>query len=173
MIILTGPDNTGKTTLTQKLSEYLGVEPIPKFEGKPWLDPEMWFFWLYKHAKESIRGKLVLADRFYVDDLVYGPILRDGLTLGPETNKIVEDMLIRIKPLIIVTLNPVEKIKESYHEREQYPDLEHIEKLCEGFQELPELWPYCDMEVITYDYTQDSFEMLKLRVDDYIKGRKK
>ena len=82
MIILEGPDGSGKTTLAKEISLRLKL-PIIHSGGKPKDEYEAW-----SRHKETLRSiherRIVIMDRVIcISDYVYGRVLRGGSSMGP------------------------------------------------------------------------------------------
>ena len=73
MIIVIGLDNTGKTTLVNHLSEKFNVPIAQRYHTLPPKDGEDWTSWLREQIESTDE---VIHDRFFFDELVYGPVLR-------------------------------------------------------------------------------------------------
>lgn len=101
MIIITGMDNSGKTTLAKKISEVTGL-PVVHSAGPNMTQDEKRLWTLDYLAKEMSNPSRIIHDRFMpLEELVYGPILRgksDFSVSGP----IMEDLK-AVKPVIVYT----------------------------------------------------------------------
>lgn len=109
-IIIIGMDNSGKTTLANKLSESLGYPLVVTFKGTK---PEM-----KECMLKNLIHKNVIFERFPLfDELVYGNILRGGskFTLSDE----IYDLLKKDKNLCIIYCRPSKDNILNFGSREQ------------------------------------------------------
>lgn len=76
--IVEGPDGAGKTTLVEKL---LAVHPDASLAhfGKPATDEEAFNYWkvYMQYIKDHEKDRVVILDRGWYSDMVYGPVMRD------------------------------------------------------------------------------------------------
>jgi len=85
IIILEGPDGAGKTTLARQVMERYeketGVTPC-YMHGRPRRNVWPWYVAsLRRAARESLR-RLVVVDRHWVSECIYGTVLRNGPAFG-------------------------------------------------------------------------------------------
>lgn len=170
MIVVVGADNTGKTTLVQKLKESFKLYEIPRYHTLPPTDYADWFRWV----KSVLSGRRVdtIVDRFFIDEFVYGPIKRGKIGLEGQKLLELEVMFSEERPLIILCDTAQENIEKTFFERDQYPDLSEIAAIREKFKEvLLEPW-LAQCPVITFDYTKDkNFRNVQGLVKLYLKSR--
>jgi len=81
IIILDGPDNTGKSTLAKFLKKYCDAHIIHS-TWSPELEERMYDYIIetFYQAMEISTRQLVIVDRSWLSDLVYGDVFRDGET---------------------------------------------------------------------------------------------
>jgi hypothetical protein len=85
LIILEGPDWSGKTTLVEKLTKQLHDCTVIQLQRGP-LKPESDPVFEYTHQIDGYtpgRAEHVIADRWHLGELVYGPLKREGSRLTP------------------------------------------------------------------------------------------
>lgn len=76
MLIFTGMDNSGKTTLVNKVSKNLGL-PVVKSMGPDHTKDEKHIWFLDQMTREKTFPNSVLFDRFLpFEEMVYGKVLR-------------------------------------------------------------------------------------------------
>lgn len=147
MIIVTGMDNSGKTTLAKQLSEELEMKvvkstgPIPAAEQKEWVINQI----------SGADERQAIFDRFPLfEEMVYGKVLRGktNFKYGDPYFK----LLRQINPLIVYTRPSTEKILQ-FGEREQMEGvIEKAEKLLTAYDEfIFKLMSDC-WRVIPYNY---------------------
>lgn len=76
IVCVEGCDATGKSTLVQHLVERYGGRTM---HGRVWKDMERWHAGILRRALRLVRqGELVVLDRHFISELIYGPIFRGG-----------------------------------------------------------------------------------------------
>ena len=149
IIIIEGPDGSGKTTLANKLSKQTGYPVVHR--SAPKSDEEKAAMMnMYKQAiKES---KNIIFDRCWYSEMAYGPIMRDASVISfPEMYEL-EKLLCKKGGLIIYCTDKPDVLWKRCQERgEDYiTDISTHTKICEGYDELmnvPHLIP-----VVKYGY---------------------
>lgn len=169
MIIVTGVDNTGKSSLVRHLSEKFDIPIATRYHTLPPTDGEEWYIWA-KHQFEH-KGELIY-DRFFIDELVYGPVLRGKYVVSIEQMAQLSTMLVMRQPLFIYTKLPLEKIQESFAVREQYPDATDLGKLLNRFERVMRTWPVKELKNCTrFCYLHDpNYRRIDLVVKNYLQG---
>ena len=169
MIIITGVDNTGKSSLARHLSEEFGIAIAQRYHTLPPTDGEEWYTWA-KHQFEH-KGELIY-DRFFIDELVYGPVLRNKYVASIEQMAQLSTMLVIKQPLFIYTKLPLEKIQEDFAVREQYPDATVLGKLLKKFERVIHTWPVKELKHYTrFCYLNDpKYRRISLVVKNYLQG---
>lgn len=96
MIILEGADGTGKTTAAQEISRYLRV-PLVHSDG-----PDLVKFSSVFNFHAARPDQIVVYDRFYLSEFIYGPIIR-GTIMVPQWFKDYSERVWfpAIKPMVI------------------------------------------------------------------------
>ena len=172
LILIVGMDNTGKTTLADKLSKQYNVEKTN------------WDYSLYKNlTKEEYLNKfqdkmfkddLVIFERFTpIEEQIYGNVLRGKSKF--EFND-VKDILETYHPYIIYC-RPDNKTILNWNDREQMEGVvEKSEKLIKGFDELMKDLLLLPNSVFIFDFyrynynDKGSYDFLITSLDKYIKG---
>lgn len=93
LVVLEGVDKAGKSTLAEKLKEKLGF-PVVHF-GKPGPDPAIEYAEFLRTCGDAI------CDRFYVGELVYGPLLRGKQSMTPLQIATIERMCRKVGMILI------------------------------------------------------------------------
>ena len=105
IIILEGVDKAGKSTLAKELRTQLKW-PVIHF-GKPGPDPATEYFDFLNHINENI-----ICDRFFVGELVYGPLLRGKNSMTSLQIRVIERMCRKIGTLLIHVSPPYSVIND-------------------------------------------------------------
>lgn len=170
IIIVEGPDNTGKSTLAKKIAKYFNM-PYWHMTSGPGLQ-EKDAMALYQrdalknayHAVETANG--IVFDRHWVSDHVYGNVLRDGPAL-PEG----EMLTLSIEhDFLYIFCDRQDHIIHDAHEANQDPDhpydREQYAQIVEEYRQmrffLEESLPkdrvlFYDMDLMGTDNMTDAF----------------
>lgn len=157
LIICEGVDNTGKTTLCNKLVEAFNLEY--KHNSKPQTDNP---FQEYDDMIADIKVDTVI-DRAYLSEYVYSKLWRGGCKV---TAKQFEELdlhcLFRFKHVFVIHATaPLEIIKaRCIQENEQLLKLDQIQQCAEWFDEIVDR---CTLDKIKYDSsTQSPDDIVKI-----------
>lgn len=159
MIIFTGMDNSGKTTLATRTSRELGL-PIVKSLGPDHTRDEKHLWFLDQMTRELAYPGSVIFDRFLpFEEMVYGKVLRGDpiYSLDDSYMKSLRDL----NPTIIYT-RPSSEIIFNFGDREQMAGVvETKEKLLIAWDDL--MWKLTTRgwDVQVYDYTVGLKEFLE------------
>lgn len=178
MIIVCGADNTGKSTLVEKLTKEF---KLPTMERFPKLPPQgdeeykEYFNWVMKitDLKLAVTGKTVI-DRFAIGEFVYGPIVR-GVNHFKNNDEELVQAIASMKPLLIVCGTSMERITQTYGDRVQYAKLEVIPEVMTKYKEVAKNWSRLEgISVVYHDYMLDpSYQIIFNKVKSYLKDMTK
>lgn len=175
MIILEGPDNSGKTTLGQRLETALGVTLI--HSTRPPADASSSD--LIEHAVLQVEPRRVIMDRNYlISELVYGTILRGGPALGRERHlKLMNDMLELGHILIIYCRPSADTILDNGNRQQMIGVIEAHGKIISNYDRLMgQLGILKGKNLIRFNYEEDDFKNLATACDHHLRfeyGEKK
>lgn len=150
MIIFTGMDNSGKTTLAEKVSKKMNL-PLMKSMGPDHLRDEKHIWFLDQMTRERAYPGSVIFDRFLpFEEMVYGKVLRGDpiYSLDDPYMKSLKDL----NPTIIYT-RPSSETIFNWDGREQMDGvIEQKEKLLRAWDDL--MWKLLALgwDVRIYDY---------------------
>lgn len=151
MLIFTGMDNSGKTTLVNKVSQDLGL-PVVKSMGPDHTKDEKHIWFLDQMTRERAFPGSVIFDRFLpFEEMVYGKVLRGDpiYFLDDPYMKSLKDL----DPTIVYTRPPSEIIF-NFGDREQMEGvIETKEKLLAAWDDLMWRMKTRGWNVQVYDYT--------------------
>lgn len=171
LFLVTGPDNSGKTTLISKLEKDLGLPIAKRYHPLPPDSADDYYSYCC-HLVQNAKFTHWLADRGIIDEFVYGPLLR-GTVIFKDRWQINE--LLRLLNndgyvQFILCQPPISNQLQTFGERDQLAGtLDSILSINAAFDNLHN-WPLSlDRDQIwKYDYTQPgSYEQLRSK----IKGR--
>lgn len=153
LIVVEGMDNTGKTTLVNKLAHKTGYTVIPS-RGP---DKDQVREWLKMALQKAMEDDVIFDRISLVSEEIYGPLLRGGSVFEPkEWDKLWAQFML-MNPAIIYCRPPREAIYGSISDREQ---MEGVSSNCST---LVDGYDYFFRMVLqnhstpfhVYDYTTD------------------
>lgn len=149
IIIIEGPDGSGKTTLANKLSEQTGYHVIHMVQPKDDADKQRMMV-EYMNVLKS--GKNAIFDRCWYSEMVYGPIMRDTSIISYPQMYELERLLTKKGAMIVYCTDSPEVLWQRATSRgEDYiTNYETFVAICEAFDEVmnvPHLVP-----VVRYGY---------------------
>lgn len=169
MIIVEGPDNTGKSTLVKALTEYIpSLVYIGHSPGPP-KTPEEFLNRTAKVLNHSPQDTaFYLLDRFFFSELVYGPVLRGRAIITPGQIEDLADKLYEHNPLIIYCRRSVTRVKETFQNREQLMGVyDNLARIHRKYDEVISNW---SLNTTVYDFERTSEAEVALTVAYYLQG---
>lgn len=113
-IVVEGMDGAGKTTLVSQMMSFLGENRahfVPGYNRITGPKPEIHQWWM-EQLGFNPENKVVVHDRFFYPELVYGPILRNKVNAPPATLAYVLQYL-RQHSLLIYCRPPTEVLAKG------------------------------------------------------------
>ena len=170
-IIVEGMDNTGKTTLIQRIiREYARGYSSAKVSLGPNCSEKEQRYWLEMSLEQVIKcpNDLLIFDRFLpICDTIYGNVLRGG-SLWNIKDGIIKEILSKYNPLIIYCRPDMDKIIGFEDGRDQMEGVEENARLLvETYDETMDYLISLGYQVITYDY---DFDLDKTIIENKIKS---
>lgn len=149
IIIIEGPDGSGKTTLANLLSKQTGYPVIHRSQPK---SEEEKAQMMQSYVDVIKSGRNAIFDRCWYSEMVYGPIMRDASVISYKEMYELERMLAKKGALIIhCTDDPVILWRRATQRGEEYvKDYGIHSDVCKGFEDLfsiPHLVP-----IVRYGY---------------------
>lgn len=164
ILIITGMDNTGKTTLAEKISQELGY-PLTKSLGGQASDPEKIHWTLNALAGEE---SLQIFDRFApLEENVYGVVLRNRNRRDPifGLDSSLMKLLKKVPHLIIYTRTSRDNIMD-FGTRLQMSGVK------ENFTSLLEAWDDLYFKLLARGYKVISYDYEEVDINSFIEGLK-
>lgn len=164
IIVVEGPDNSGKTTLAQVLTRYLKGCYV-KTELRPVRSPlEVYAYHNVLRAADSYAGN-VIADRHHIiSEPIYGNLLRNGHCIPDD---IIRYCASEIFAIYCRPPTPVIMVKNG---REQMDGVEdNLEEIIRAYDQAMLRLPF--RQVVQYDFTtQSSIDLCKTILNRTIKA---
>lgn len=93
LLLIEGPDGAGKSTLANFIAKRVPNARIQHF-GAPENDEQAYnYYKVYAEAVNNVKDdELVIFDRCWLSDSVYGPVLRDRLEMVPDKIEYLEKL---------------------------------------------------------------------------------
>lgn len=149
IIIIEGPDGSGKTTLAEKLSKQTGYPVVHRSQPKTEEEKKQM---MDQYVTTIEAGKNMIFDRCWYSEMVYGPVMRDASVITYPEMYLLEHKLAKHGALIIYcTDKPKTLWRRATKRGEDYiTHYDTFECICTGFDALmsvPHLVP-----VVKYGY---------------------
>lgn len=151
IIILEGPDGSGKTTLAQQISRQTGYPIVHR--TKPASDEEknamMESYW--KVIKE---GRNLIFDRCWYSEMAYGPVMRDASVISyPQMYELEQALAQRGALLIYCTGAPTRLWMRCQRRGEDYvTSRDNFNAICSNFDQIMGV-PH-HIPVVRYEYKE-------------------
>lgn len=137
--IIDGPDGAGKSTLARQIQEANPGSIILHF-GTPATEEEANNYWLtYFNALKDYADKVVIFDRSWYSDMVYGPVMRNRCEMSPEHAEMLEMTVRSLGGGIVIYCTGVQSKLWSRCVRrgETYiPDSAVHKRICEAYDSV-------------------------------------
>lgn len=177
MIIIEGPDGSGKSTLIK----HLGYERrhLRALRGGVGADGERKEGWggnlpvvtaylnmIHQARVEEILnppgsdsyGTLIAYDRFHLSEIVYGPVLRGSQEFSDSDLVRLNDCIRHLRVPVIMCLPPLEVTLENvFTPGRHVPHYQTREFLVNSYRRFQELTPWA---TVVYDFTRDEFSKM-------------
>lgn len=167
MIIVEGCDNSGKTTLVNRLSEELRLLSIINREKPP--NREYIFHYVATMTFLSSQYSTIFDRWPSISEPIYGPICRNRYLLESEDLTFLHTSVSRISPLVIYC-RPKDSTILDFGDRPQMGGvIENGDKLIRGY-DVEMLRVARFLQVVNYDYEHDSYQSIFDQVLTHLKG---
>lgn len=139
MIIVEGPDNSGKTTLIDKLSKEFSLLKLVPYKKGPPKNAEDIFMnsWCIINGALGFHSKRVISDRIsLISEDIYGPICRKNNLWDGEYFPRKQKLLNSLKTIdpFFIYCRPPDSVVLNFdtHEEKSYDTQEHIKRISES-----------------------------------------
>lgn len=170
MLIVEGPDGSGKSTLVKALSEGTSLEVAQSFSSSRHSMPQQGVRRrVFSAISALLRGEILIHDRLYFSELVYGSILRGAALFSPEEQQWINGTLKTYNVPVIVCLPPFQTVQDNVMSG---PSDSHIQGVRNHIEEIwAQYWDLTGevtgVPMRQYDYTRETD-----KVDDLIEWLK-
>lgn len=158
IVIIEGPDGSGKTTLADYLAEGSGA--VVRHSGVPSENP------LLDCMEVALIGDgmwTLIVDRLHLGEQVYGPIMRRGDKLGLRGRLVFEKWLMQFFNVrLIICLPPLAECLRNWkrnHENEYVKDTSQFIDVWHSFNQVA-----TTLHVTKYNYLSDDAHTIKLNI---------
>lgn len=162
MIIVEGPDGSGKSTLIATLGLiplWMGGVRTRSPKGVTWTDPQAgtplakFETQIYNRVNDP-----VAFDRYHLSERIYGPILRDQQEMDDYSLTRINDLLHDHHVPVILCLPPFARTMQNVEQADRpRPAYQTDAFLRLAYRRFAELMPWA---TIVYDFTRDSIPRL-------------
>lgn len=159
MIIIEGCDNSGKTTLFNRLRVDLGCLGV--INTRPRKEQDV--LDAVYHMRELSQLTQFVMDRWSpISESIYGPICRDDHMIDEETLEYLDNMLFQMKATVVYCRPPLEVMQATIFDREQMEGVtDNLTRLYEAYDKRMDNLVSRGIKVLQYNYVeQDYFELL-------------
>ena len=149
IIIIEGPDGSGKTTLANKIKDQTGYILLHRSH-----ETDAGAASLFEEYAQVIKaGKNCIMDRSWYSEMVYGPVMRDGSDISFHQMYELERLLAKNGALVIHCTAPEATLwKRCLKRGEDYVTTKDaFHKICNDFDALMYDVPHY-VPVLTYEY---------------------
>lgn len=157
MIVVEGPDGSGKTTFIKQLVQDLKLPIAPRAVSSDAEALTDLVKWTEENLAKGFQKKIFDRHRL-VSEMIYGPLLREHPSEGFDNYYWLvaqQALFFHIKPLIIVCLPPLEIVRENIGKDRFNSRLFPNKKQVDQLYWLYFNWAAGHPRVIKYDYTQE------------------
>jgi GTPase SAR1 family protein len=177
MIIVEGPDGSGKSTLVKKLKEWNNLVEIDRGDrDKLGTDPKQTDILWFNLAMATWGGNAPrIADRLYVSELVYGPLWRDENVFEKQDHTI-EYIIRGLQIPVIFCLPEYDVVRDNVNNSEH-----QLDRVSETLRDVYLSYEYQyhrlrrqGVHAVHYDYTDKHVREAKVStvVKEYIEIHK-
>lgn len=162
MIVVEGPDNSGKSTLVKQLVEH-GMTLLERKRFKPGQEETIGVSYIDCICVSLDVSRNAVVDRLLASEIVYGDLFRGGHRITNQEYRAIIRLLLSHKAKVVFCDPGDAAILATWDKREQLYDRDPL-KIARAYREqiMDIFYP---IEVITYDWTRpEAFTHLLERI---------
>jgi thymidylate kinase len=167
IVILEGPDNSGKTHLAEQLVKRIGTNVEVIHNGPPPEKGDLLQHYCDQvttaHLKQSRDGRTTIFDRLALSEVIYGSIIRGGHRLGRDGYRKFADICDVAKVKTVILTTPWDTVCDLWKQRqaEEYvQDKGLLFDIWEAYQSRANNLRSPGAVPIAYNWQTTSFETL-------------
>lgn len=149
IIIIEGPDGSGKTSLAEKISKQTRYPIIHRTQPKSEEEKKL----MMGEYLQLIRSnKNCILDRCWYSEMAYGPVMRDASVLSYPQMYELEELLAKTGAILIYATGPKAALWQRCQRRgEEYiTSRDNFNAICENFDAIMNVPHY--IPVVRYEY---------------------
>lgn len=149
IIIIEGPDGSGKTTLAEKLHKQTKYPIVHMSQPKTEDEKKRM---LGEYLQMVRNGKNMIFDRCWYSEMAYGPVMRGGSAISYPDMYMLEEQLAKAGAIIIYATGPKAALWQRCQKRgEDYVTTRSdFNAICENFDKIMSI-PH-HIPVVRYEY---------------------
>lgn len=157
LVIVEGPDGSGKSTLIKQLCEKYNFEEL---KGIPREYPDQASFWAkLMQSCTCCKSRTYIVDRCFISELVYRCVKQD-LYPNIELNRVCE-LLWTYRPIYVFCMTK-NSYKYATERGEDYVDEKEHARIVEYYDMLYHLFDkFTHTRMVKYDFTKDTVDSLR------------
>lgn len=171
MIIVEGMDNSGKTVLVNKLAEELRLVQVRNNIRHPQSPADLNNYFLSILNLDRSLSKGLILDRWPpISEPIYGEVLRGTNPMGQRI-KANYHRCIRNEAMLIWCRPPNSTLLDFGSREQMFGVIEKADQLIEAYdREMEFISEYLKLHI--YDYTVDSYNLLSMKVQEFLEHQK-
>lgn len=167
LIILEGPDGSGKSTIAAAIAKRLGV--LVDHHGPYLRESQITHHYLTSMQPVILSDNHVVMDRCWISEHIYGRVYREGLNrISMHDELMLNGIAAELHATFIICLPPLEVCLRNYRERKalEYLDNEDQLKYVWGmYSELTSFFGTDTTRAVEFNFTAETNESLFERID--------
>lgn len=160
VIILEGPDGSGKTWVAKKLHQELGFRYLHEGVPPPGTTSAVLFSHYLSTLWKALRGdRPVVLDRHYLGELIYGPVMRQRSLLSETQRRLIERLVFSHGAKVVICEPELLTCRNNWlrKRRDYVPDMPKLSLIWGDYRRRRVFNP----RYHRWDYEHDSWDLLR------------